>query len=224
MPSPPGRDELDCWLEGLGLRLSPPQWARLDQYLQAVSDHNEKVNLTSDSGKAFYLRHAADAFAALPALKRRLGCAAPGPSLLDLGAGAGFIGVALKIAWPEVEVTLLESSQRKFRFLNWAAARLEVPRLRVVLGSAPRALQGKTFDAVIVRAVAPLEESARLGLASARPDGGFCVLYRTQAPDPGEQALSRFLEEFKARVSEVIPYRLPGENAARNLVILERGL
>src|SRR6267378_382473 len=68
-------------------------------------------------------------------------------------AGAGFIGITLKIAWPEAEVTLLESSHRKFLFLNWASAQLKTRGLHAVLGRAPQALHGRTFDAVIIRAV-----------------------------------------------------------------------
>src|SRR5437879_2106980 len=130
MRSLPGRESLESWAGGLGLNLDPAQWRQIEDYLRQVSEYNQKFNITSDSGDALYLRHAADALAVLPALKRRLG-SHPSPRLLDLGAGAGFIGITLKIAWPEAEVTLLESSQKKFRFLNWAAAQLKTQGLHV---------------------------------------------------------------------------------------------
>ena len=57
---------------------------------------------------------------------------APAPKILDLGAGAGFIGIALKLVWPEAEVTLMESVERKYRFLNAAATRTGLKGLRVL--------------------------------------------------------------------------------------------
>lgn len=218
----PGREPLEQWLDRLGCSLNPAQWSQLEDYLQEVSRHNEQVNITSDSGEALYLRHGADALAALPVLRRYLATSNPRPSLLDLGAGAGFIGITLKIAWPDLEMTLLEASRRKFQFLSNACARLKTPNLHVILGRAPEALHGKDFDAVIVRAVAHPEESARLGLSLARPKEGLCVSYQTLAPAPNDARLDGLLREFGARLLEVVPYRLPEEESDRHLVIFQR--
>ena len=216
MRSRPERESLERWAGGLGLNLGTDQWRQLEDYLRQVSEHSRKVNITSDSGSALFLRHAADALAALPVLRRRLG-PIPNPSVLDLGAGAGFIGITLKIAWPEAEVTLLESSERKFRFLNWASAKLETPGLHVILGRAPSALlDGKLFDAVLVRALASWEQSARLGLSLAKSAGGFCILYQTRPPPNPDVSVPG------ARVLEILPYRLPAETRDRHLVVLER--
>jgi len=113
-------------------------------------------------------------------------------------------------------VTLLESSQRKFRFLNWASAKIKARGLHAVLGRAPQALHGRTFDAVIVRAVTSFGESARLALSLAHPRNGLCVLYQTRPP-PVEA-----LRDIGTPPSEIIPYHLPQEQADRYLVILER--
>lgn len=215
-PPPPGRSELETWLAERGERLSPEQWVLLDEFLRRVAEQNEKVNITADSGDALYLRHAADAFPALAMLKKRFSEA---PKILDLGAGAGFIGITIKIAWLEADVTVLESSYRKFGFLNWACAETKLRGLHALLGRAPQALGGRIFDAAIVRAVARPDEAVRLGLRSVRRDGGMCLMYLA-VPAQADPRLKHAIADCDARLDETISYRLPGEDSDRHLALV----
>lgn len=185
-------------LAGWGMRLEEPQWALLDNYLGDVLEYNRKVNLTAARDEDEVVRrHFLDALAGLPALKERLG---PAPRLADIGAGGGFLGICLKVAWPEADVTLIESAGRKFKFLSWAAARLGVPGLHVLQ---ERAGPQRGFDAVLARAVAPLPELARL----ARPMGRWLAAWQSGLPAGG--------------AVESRAYRLPGEEKDRYIVFLE---
>ncbi|MBI4346777.1 MAG: 16S rRNA (guanine(527)-N(7))-methyltransferase RsmG [Elusimicrobia bacterium] len=219
MSVPAGKELLGAWLAGLELELVEAQWERLDAFLDELRKTADRVNLTADlDEEAWWRRHLADGLAAVGPLRRRLGTA---PSILDLGAGAGFVGVALKIAWPEATVSLLESSYRKFQFLNSAAARLGVKGLRVLWRRAGAPSPAESFDAVLARAVAPLPDAVRLAVPLARP-GGLFVAWQTSRPAPAEPALVKACAATGARFEEALPYRLPGEERERCLAIFRR--
>ena len=208
-----GRAELAGWLGERGVALSETQWGQLDAFVAELRAAAARTNLTADLDEAsWWRRHLADGLAALPAMRARLGAA---PDVLDLGAGAGFVGVALKVAWPEARVSLLEASYRKFQFLNVAAARLGLPGLRVLW----RRAAGE-FDAVLERAVAPLPQAAALTLPLVRP-GGVFVAWQSEPPVVAG-ALAKALAPYGAKLAETVPYRLPGESRTRVLAFFER--
>src|SRR4051812_34158874 len=147
----------------------------ISSYLAFVREKNEDVNLTADADwDDLVLKHAADGVFAASVLRPLL---PPSPRILDLGAGAGFIGVVLKLVWPEARVTLMESVERKYRFLNAAAARTGLKELRVLnrrAGSgAPLTAYESGQDCVIERALAELPEAIRLAWPMLGPKGVF---------------------------------------------------
>ncbi|UPT72538.1 MAG: class I SAM-dependent methyltransferase [Elusimicrobiota bacterium] len=108
--------------------------APIADYLRFVQAENERVNITADPAwDDLVLKHASDGLFAVSVLRPLL---PPAPKILDLGSGAGFIGVVMKLAWPEAEVTLMESVERKYRFLSAAAARTRAKGLRVLYARA----------------------------------------------------------------------------------------
>lgn len=202
-------DELKPALAQWGITLSANQRSLLERYLRLVLERGATVNLTADLGEAsLLLRHAADGLAAAPILRRRLG---PTPRLADLGSGGGFIGIALKVAWPEAEMALIEPVKRKFDFLNTATVALGLKGLKVVRARAGcgAGVAGAPFDAVLERALAPLPEALELALPLVRP-GGLVLAYQTDAPEPGRKLI------------ECVAYRLPRESRVRHLAIFRR--
>lgn len=229
------REAAERTLSEWGTPLDPSAWELLDKYLRDVLEYNRKVNLTAAAGLGELLaRHAMDSLASLAPLRELLAGRAR-PRILDAGAGAGFIGICLKIAWPDAAVTLLESSYRKVCFLNWAAARIGFRDLRVLHG---RARGGRIhplgpgggkkggdveadFDAVVARALAPLPEALSLTLPLARR-GGSGLLYQSERPDLEDAALAGALLRTGARLERARPYRLPDESRDRHLLIFRR--
>lgn len=210
----------DAW----GAPLDAAALARIESYLRSVAEKNATTNLTADdSWDDLVLKHAADGVFAAAELRRRL--AASAPRVLDLGSGGGFIGICLKIAWPQAEVTLMEAVERKYKFLNAAAAALGLRGLRPLLRRAgeggPRSSYETGFDAVVERALAPLPEAATLALPLLKPGGVFAA-FQTAAPDPAEPALARALAAAGARVLDCVAYRRPGEDRDRRLAIFAR--
>ncbi|MBI3298521.1 MAG: class I SAM-dependent methyltransferase [Elusimicrobia bacterium] len=203
----------------LGDALPEPVFERLDAYAGEVLRCGRRVNLTAakDLGE-IWRRHLADGLAALAPLKARL-AGVSAPRLVDLGCGAGFVGIALKAAWPELEVWLVESSYRKASFLTLATVRLGLPGIRAYHGRADgtgllklkRQDGGEAgtaepaADAVLARALAPRDEA----LALARPLaklGGWAGLFQSEKP-----------EGFESDA-----YRLPAETSDRYLMFARR--
>ena len=192
-------------------------------YLACVREKNQDTNLTADDAwEDLVLKHACDAVFAASVLRRLL---PPQPRVLDLGSGAGFIGVVLKIVWPQAEVTLMESVERKYRFLNSAVTSLGLPGLRVLNrragAGAPLTTYERGHDAVIARALAPLPQALSLAWPMLGPRGIFAA-FQTAEPNERETGLAKALAAEGARVLESCPYRRPVEANERRLVIFAR--
>jgi len=209
--------------QGWGETLGPKTLDAIASYLSFVREKNESVNLTADAGwEDLVLKHAADGVFAASVLRPLL---PPAPRVLDLGSGAGFIGIVLKLVWPEAEVTLMESVERKYRFLNAAATRTGLKGLRVLNR---RAGSGAALDAyqldrdvVIERALAELPEALRLSRPMLGPKG-LIAAFQSEEPDAAEPVLAKALAATGVTVLKSCPYRRPGEARDRRLVLFKR--
>ena len=176
-PSPPAPDQApspaSALMEGglrLGVPLSPHTVARLVLYLQELVRWNAKVNLTGLAEEADIIpKHFLDSLAACKVLKVGPGLIQPGPGrrVLDVGTGAGFPGLVLKLYDPELAVTLLEPSQKKAAFLHHMIGLLGVTGVSVLIVRIEDLKPGQAgpFDIVTTRAVKPelvLAEAPRL--------------------------------------------------------------
>lgn len=195
----------------------------ISSYLSFVREKNEGVNLTADGDwDDLVLKHAADGVFAAGLLRTLL---RDKPRVLDLGSGAGFIGITLKLVWPEAEVTLMESVERKYRFLNAAATRTGLKGLRVLnrrAGSgAPLTAYERGQDCVVARALAELPEALRLAAPMIAPDGVIAI-FQSDEPDIAEPILAKALAATGVTVLKSCPYRRPGETRNRRLVLFKR--
>jgi 16S rRNA (guanine527-N7)-methyltransferase len=205
-----------------GLPIAPELLERLGEYAAFVAAY-ERANLTAErSPGAVLLKHVADGAAGAACLKREF-ISFSAPEVLDLGAGAGFLGIALKILWPEARVTLLEPLKRRFDFLNLAILRLGLAGTRLVQKPARPKAEPSTvvYDAVLAKAVLPLPELLPLAIPLLRR-GGLFAAFQSAPPDSAAPLLRRTLEKSSARLVKSWSYRRPLEEKERAVALFGR--
>jgi 16S rRNA (guanine527-N7)-methyltransferase len=143
----------------LGLELAPAVLGRFQVYLEELKLWNAKINLTAlKTDRDIIIKHFLDSLAVLPWLDAA-------PSLVDLGSGAGFPGLVLKLVRPALDLTLVEARQKKAAFLEYLASRLRLAGVEVVQTHLTPAMARQwepKVAAVVSRAAFPLSRFLEL--------------------------------------------------------------
>lgn len=175
-------------LEGadqLGFSLSQDQHSEFARLVDYLVDWNSRMNLTAVRDPAgIAIKHILDSLTCFMVMPFPEGAA-----VLDVGAGAGFPGLALKIVRSDLAVTLLDSTQKKLGFIDHTISALELKNTRSLFGRAEEL--GRTgphreaYDIVVARAVAPMRILAELCLPFVRVGG---TLLAMKGPNVGREA------------------------------------
>ncbi len=240
-------------LEGaraFGLQLSADQLRAFQIYQDELIAWNQKFNLTSITDPAEIVsKHFLDSLSVFVALQLPTSNFQPPTSnfqpptsnfqpptsslqpptsnlqLLDVGAGAGFPGLPIKIVQPEWSLTLLEATRKKCDFLEQMIAVLQLKDARVVWGRAEtvghQASEREQYDLVVARAVAELNVLAEYMLPFARV-GGQCVAWKGHAIEDEVNAAKKAIEKLGGRLREVKPVTVPGIEQQHHLVVIEK--
>ena len=204
---------LDAGLAALGLDLPADTRRRLLAYLGLLAKWNRTYNLTAIRDENEMLtHHLLDSLAVLPVLEKS---ALAGRRWADVGSGAGLPGIPLAIACPELKLTLVDAVDKKTAFQRQAKIELGLGNVEVA-GGRVEDLPGGGFDAAISRAFADLADFIRLAghLLAA---GG--ILYAMKGLVP-EEEIGSLPQGW--RLSECLPLRVPGVDAQRHLLVLEK--
>jgi 16S rRNA (guanine527-N7)-methyltransferase len=135
----------------LGIELGERQAAQLLRLLDELDDWNQRMNLTAIRERGAQItKHLLDSLSVQPFLH--------GERVLDVGTGAGFPGLPLAIVNPQRHFTLLDSTAKKLKFIEHAAALLELPNVQTVHTRAENFRPPERFDIVVSRAVGPIEQ------------------------------------------------------------------
>lgn len=177
MPSPHNwevRKLLIRGAEALGVHLDPYQVDSFFTYLEELQDWNKKINLTSlRSDQDIIIRHFIDSLTPLNHIN-------PPSVLLDIGSGAGFPGIPLKIAQPSLSVTLIDSVRKKVSFQKHIIRHLNLQNIQVFqqrLGDKTGGLiKDRYFDVVISRAFTRLENYLVIGEPYVRKNGQLIAM------------------------------------------------
>ncbi len=206
----------------LGISLSPEQVQQFRHYRDLVIEWNQRLNLTRIASEDFVPLHFLDSLSLMSFLpqKRPL-------RLLDLGSGAGFPGIPLVIAGYDLDVTLLEATQKKARFLTQAMSALELSRISILPFRAEEAarLDGHRYgyDVVAARAVAPLDRLCGWMLPFLKPDGIAIAMKSSTARTQDELRNSeKAIQQAGGEIMKTVKFDLPTTDIQRMLVLITR--
>jgi 16S rRNA (guanine527-N7)-methyltransferase len=212
----------------LGIELSEHQLEQFGAYYRILIDWNERLNLTAITAfEEVQTKHFLDSIAALPLIREELGEAAPGRplQLVDVGSGAGFPGIPLKIVEPGLRLTLMDGTQKKVAFLQTVVASIGLSGVEVVHGRAEElgraAAFRERFHLVAARAVAPLATLVEylLPLTARR---GLTVVYK--GPGAGEEFMQarRAIKLLGGEVVRLAPVEVPFLAERRFVLLIKK--
>lgn len=198
-------DRLDRGLERLGIALDAGQRETLLAYLALLARWNRVYNLTAVRDPAeMVTRHLLDSLAVLPYID--------GTRLIDVGTGAGLPGIPLAIARPQLQVTLLDASAKRIRFVRQAIIELGLSDVEPVQQRVEAYRPERGFDVVISRAFTALSDMLTACRHLISADGRFLAMKGGQA----EHELADLPAGFD--VIDVLTLEVPGLAATRKLV------
>jgi 16S rRNA (guanine527-N7)-methyltransferase len=219
MPLEPALNLLEEGARSLGLELPAVAPQQFLLYLTELQRWNARVNLTAlRTDREIVSKHFLDSLAILP-------CLGEPASLADLGAGAGFPGLALKLALPDLALTLVEPREKKAAFLEYLAARLKLARVEVIRVHLTPALArqwGPRFQAVVSRAAFQLTRFLELAAPLLLP-GGLALALKGPHLIGGElEAATTVCQLVGLTPLKLQEYRLPVDREPRLAVTAYR--
>lgn len=186
------------------------------EYIKAFLEQNSKLNLISKNDeKLLWEKHIFDSLAIEKFFEKYN--TAP-KTLLDFGTGGGFPAIPIALAYPEIEVTAMDSIRKKINAISTIKNELKIHNLTPLCGRVETL--DKKFDIITSRAVANLGKIVEYAIPRLKKDGYFIAYKSVKAQEEIEKAKPA-LKKYKARVIDIIKYDLPlEENHTRNLVVI----
>ena len=203
----------------LGIALPPEVMEKFGVYLQELQTWNARVNLTGlTDPRDMVIKHFLDSLAVLPFIEGA-------PTLADLGSGAGFPGLVLKLARPDLALTLVESRGKKAAFLEYLVALWRLPGVEIIqIHLTPRLARewGPRFAVVVSRAAFPLKRFLELAAPLLLPGGRALALKGPELPSLEIEAAQKRLPVLHLGSLDLIENRLPITGESRLLVMVRR--
>ncbi|TVP83144.1 MAG: 16S rRNA (guanine(527)-N(7))-methyltransferase RsmG [Alkalicoccus sp.] len=204
-------------LEERGITLNNEQLQRLSRYYEILVDWNERMNLTAITEKEeVYLKHFYDSLTAAFSFDFRRPL-----RVVDVGAGAGFPSLPLKICFPEIDVTIVDSLNKRITFLNALAEELDLTGVAFYHDRAEQFARKKEhreqYDVVLSRAVARMSVLTELCLPLVKKDGMFIAMKASGAAEELEDA-RKAIQLLGGTVENKFDFPLPEEGGERSVI------
>jgi 16S rRNA (guanine527-N7)-methyltransferase len=215
------QEQLHDGLKELGFEITPEQTTALIAYLEALDVTNRSFNLTRIPRSDYVTLHLLDSLSALLALPKDKPL-----KIIDVGTGAGFPGVPLAALLPNSKVTLLDSTLKKVKFVEFTAHECGITNCVGIhsraetLATMPQHRNG--YDVVVSRAVAAFPKLMEWLLPLAKV-GGIVVAMKGSGYESEVEGSEALLKRLGGTIEQVITTPLPGTDITRHLIIVRKG-
>lgn len=214
------KDLLLNFIKDYKITLTENQYEQFQKYFELLVEWNEKMNLTAitdESGVA--LKHFADSLSLLNFVD-----IPQNSTLADVGTGAGFPGVVLKIARPDIKLTLIDSLNKRLVFLNEVCSQLgidaELIHSRAEDGARDEKLR-ESFDFAVSRAVARMNVLSEYCLPYVKVGGAFCAMKGAQANEEFKESLNA-INTLGGKLENKYFFELPENGGERAIAVVRK--
>lgn len=214
-------DELKVAATEYGLNLTEDQISAFNKYYELLYEWNKKINLTAiTEPKDVAIKHMVDS---LSCFKSDL--FKENTSLIDVGTGAGFPGLPLKIFYPSLKLTLLDSLNKRVKFLQLVVDELGLKDVEVIHARSEEAARNKKyrekFDLATARAVARLPIICEYCLPFVKDGGTFIALKGRQYEEEATQA-QKAIKVLGGEIADIMPVKLPEIDDKRAVIYIKK--
>ena len=202
----------------LNISLDDKILSNLDTYKDYLKEYNSHTNLTTiTEDEDIYLKHFYDSLTIVKAIDLN-----SINSLIDVGTGAGFPGMVLKIVYPHLNVTLIDSNNKKTTFLSNLKEKLNLDNLNIINERSEDYAHKHIdeYDVVTSRAVANLRVLTELCLPMVKVGGKFIPLKATV--DEEIKEANNIINTLNGKLNNQITFNLPKEEALRNILVIDK--
>ena len=208
------KEEFIKYVKELGIELTKEQLNQLDKLYKLLIEWNNKINLTRIVGEDdVYLKHFYDSLTISKVLDLK-----EKKTLCDVGTGAGFPGVVLKIVYPNIKVTLVDSLLKRVNYLNEIIKELELTDIEAIH------VRGEdfkgNFDVVTSRAVANIEKLLDYTMHLVNNNGVFIAM-KGNIDNELTNEIKRKIEK-KYKIEKIEKFKLPIEESQRSILVIKR--